>query len=62
MKIGDKVKIVETVYTSFSVGSEHTISSINEDLIYIIDPFYVGSDEDIYAQWPFMEYELELVV
>jgi hypothetical protein len=62
MKTGDKVKIVEAVYTAFTVGSEHTISSINEDLIYIIDPFYVGSDEDLYAQWPFMEHELELVV
>jgi len=62
MKAGNKVKVLTNVYSIFEIGSEYTISYTNDDMIYLIDPFYEGTDEESLAVWPFMEDELELVV
>lgn len=61
MKAGDKVKVLSSPYEIFEVGSEYKISYTNDDLIYLIDPFYEGTDEESLAAWPFWEEELELV-
>lgn len=63
MNIGDKVKIKSSPYTMFEVGSEYTISYIDDRPygVYLVDPFYQDSDEANSAQWPFHRDELELV-
>lgn len=59
---GNKVRIISSPYTMFEVGSEYKISYTNDDMIYLVDPFYEGTDEESLAVWPFMEDEVELVV
>ena len=58
---GSKVRIISSPYTMFEVGSEYTISYTNDDMIYLVDPFYEGTDEESLAVWPFMEDEVEIV-
>lgn len=64
MKAGDKVKVLESPYTMFEVGSEYTISYVDDRPygIFLVDPFYENSDEASSAQWPFHRDEVELVV
>lgn len=64
MKAGDKVKVLESPYTMFEVGSTHTISYVDDRPygVYLVDPFYENSDEANSAQWPFHRDEVELVV
>lgn len=54
---GNKVRIISSPYTMFEVGSEYTISYTNDDMIYLVDPFY----EESLEVWPFMEDEVEIV-
>lgn len=61
MKAGNKVKVLTNVYSIFDVGSEYKIIYTNDDMIYLVDPFYEGTDEESLAVWPFMEDEVELV-
>lgn len=63
MKPGDKVKVLESPYTMFEVGSEYTISYVDDRPygIFLVDPFYENSDEASSAQWPFHRDEVELV-
>lgn len=64
MIAGNKVKILSTPYTMFEVGSEYTISYVDDRPygIYLVDPFYENSDEASSAGWPFHRDEVELVV
>ena len=64
MKAGDKVKIKSSPYTMFGVGSEYTISYIDDRPygIFLVDPFYENSDEATSAQWPFSLDEVEVMV
>jgi len=56
-----KLRILAPTFESmFPVGSEHFVHSCEGDFIYLIDPFYVGTDNDD-ALWPFLEDELEVV-
>ena len=63
MKAGDKVKVLESPYSMFEVGSEYTISYVDDRPygIFLVDPFYENSDEASSAQWPFHRDEVELV-
>lgn len=63
MKAGDKVKIKSSPYTMFEVDSIHTVSYFDDRPygIYLVDPFYGGSDEASSAQWPFSLDEVEIV-
>lgn len=63
MKAGDKIKVLESPYTMFEVGSEYTISYVDDRPygIFLVDPFYENSDEASSAQWPFHRDEVELV-
>ncbi|RYY51327.1 MAG: hypothetical protein EOO06_00940 [Chitinophagaceae bacterium] len=59
MKTADKVRILAPTFESmFPVGSEHFVHSCEGDFIYLIDPFYAGTDSDE-GMWPFLESELE---
>lgn len=68
MNIGNKVRIISSPYTMFEVGSEYTISYVDDRPygVYLVDPFYEDanqhSDEASSAQWPFHRDEVELVV
>ncbi len=64
MFAGDKVKVLESPYTMFEVGSEYTISYVDDRSygIFLVDPFYENTDEAISSQWPFHRDEVELVV
>jgi hypothetical protein len=64
MKAGDKVKVLESPYTMFEVGSIHTVSYFDDRPygVYLVDPFYQDSDEENSAQWPFSLDEVEVVV
>lgn len=65
MKSGDKVKVLTNVYSMFDVGSEHIIryvGSFDNDMVYLVDPFYDGTEEESTAVWPFMTDEVELVI
>ena len=61
---GSKVRIISSPYTMFEVGSEYTISYVDDRPygIFLVDPFYENSDEASSAQWPFHKDEVELVV
>ena len=63
MKAGDKVKVLESPYTMFEIGSEYTISYVDDRPygIFLVDPFYENTDEASSAQWPFHRVEVELV-
>lgn len=61
MKTGDSVRVLQSPYEMFEVGSEHSIYSVNGELIYLIDPFYQGTDQSRFAVWPFYGDELEAV-
>ena len=64
MKPNDKVRIISSPYTMFEVGSEYTISYVDDRPygIFLVDPFYENSDEASSAQWPFHRDEVELVI
>lgn len=64
MKTGDKVKVLESPYTMFEVGSEYTISYVDDRPygVYLTDPRYTGTDKATNEQWPFHRDEVELVV
>lgn len=67
MQIGDKVKVLESPYTMFEVGSEYTISYVdtasgNPYGVFLVDPFYENTEEANSGQWPFHRDEVELVV
>lgn len=64
MKAGDKVKVLESPYTMFEVGSEYTISYVDDRPygIYLTDSFREDSEEYGSDQWPFHRDEVELVV
>lgn len=64
MKINDKVRIITSPYTMFEVGSEYTISYVDDRPygIFLVDPFYENTEESNNAQWPFHRDEVELVV
>lgn len=64
MKPNDKVRIISSPYTMFEVGSEYTISYVDDRPygIFLVDPFYENTEEDNSAQWPFHRDEVELVV
>lgn len=61
---GNKVRIISSPYTMFEVGSEYTISYVDDRPygVYLTEPFYEGSDEGLSGQWPFHRDEVELVV
>lgn len=63
MKPNDKVRIISSPYTMFEVGSEYTISYVDDRPygIFLVDPFYENTDEASSAQWPFHKDEVELV-
>lgn len=63
MKAGDKIRVLESPYTMFEVGSEYTISYVDDRPygVYLVDPFYENSDEASSAQWPFHRDEVEVV-
>lgn len=63
MKAGDKVKVLESPYTMFEVGSEYTISYVDDRPygIFLVDPFYENTEEANSCQWPFHRDEVELV-
>lgn len=61
MKANDKARIISSPYTMFNVGSEYKVSYASDDLIYLVDPFYEGTDEESLAVWPFIEDEVEIV-
>ena len=64
MKPNDKVRIISSPYTMFEVGSEYTISYVDDRPygIFLVDPFYENTEEANRAQWPFHRDEVELVV
>lgn len=67
MKAGDKVKVLQSPYTMFEVGSEYTISYVdtasgNPYGVYIQEVRFDGAAPDDTAQWPFHRDEVELVV
>lgn len=63
MKPNDKVRIISSPYTIFEVGSEYTISYVDDRPygIFLVDSFYEDTDEESSAQWPFHRDEVELV-
>jgi hypothetical protein len=60
---GNKVRIISSPYTMFEVGSEYTISYVDDRPygIYIQEVRFDGADPDDTAQWPFHRDEVELV-
>lgn len=64
MKPNDKVRIISSPYTMFEVGSEYTISYVDDRPygIFLVDPFYDNTEEATSAQWPFHKNEVELVI
>lgn len=63
MKPNDKVRIISSPYTMFEVGSEYTISYVDNRPygIFLVDPFYENTEEANSSQWPFHRDEVELV-
>lgn len=61
MKQNDKVKIIESPYKMFDFGTEHSVYALVGDLIYLVDPFYIGTENEEDALWPFLEDELEII-
>lgn len=63
MKPNDKVRIISSPYTMFEVGSEYTISYVDDHPygIFLVDPFYENTDEASSGQWPFHRDEVEIV-
>jgi hypothetical protein len=59
---GSKVRIISSPYTMFEVGSEYTISYVDDRPygIFLVDPFYEGTEEANSAQWPFHRSEVEV--
>lgn len=64
MKPNDKVRIISSPYSMFEVGSEYTISYVDDRPygVYLTDPRYMGTDKADSEQWPFHKDELKLVV
>ncbi len=63
MKAGDKVKVLTSPYNMFCVGSDYTVSYVDDRPygIFLVDPFYENTKEANSAQWPFHKDELEVV-
>lgn len=61
---GNKVRITSSPYTMFEVGSEYTISYVDDRPygIFLVDPFYENTEEANSGQWPFHRDEVELVI
>ena len=60
---GNKVRIISSPYTMFEVGSEYTISYVDDRPygIFLVYPFYENTDEASSGQWPFHRDEVEIV-
>lgn len=60
---GNKVRIISSPYTMFEVGSEYTISYVDDRPygIFLVDPFYENTEEANIGQWPFHRDEVEIV-
>lgn len=63
MKVGDKVKLIESPYSLFVNGGVYTVMKYLEGeacSVYLQDPWY--EDCELYdGLWPFLESEVELI-
>ena len=63
MKVGDKVKLIESPYSLFINGEVYTVMEYLEGgpyPVYLQDPWYEDCELDD-GLWPFLESEVELI-